>query len=231
MDDKEEENAVLALYPRAHELPPRAPPAHETNFTHYFALDVGGKEFHDQYLYRHGNGLCVVGLAPSHLALRSPSKIKIVDYDVGKKSRADMKASGRRKKDAQVLEENSSLCKVSSEDAEFLVRCCIRGQLLEVNERLTSDPSLLSPSLARLHCDSNAKARSMEKGREITPHSRAIQAAKNATGMIIYPSLLQFFAELLFFVRDLCLRPPLLTNWKNSSGKQYFVTHTIKTPP
>ncbi|XP_024544855.1 uncharacterized protein LOC9644515 isoform X2 [Selaginella moellendorffii] len=171
------------------------------------------------------------GLAPSHLALRSPSKIKIVDYDVGKKSRADMKASGRRKKDAQVLEENSSLCKVSSEDAEFLVRCCIRGQLLEVNERLTSDPSLLSPSLARLHCDSNAKARSMEKGREITPHSRAIQAAKNATGMIIYPSLLQFFAELLFFVRDLCLRPPLLTNWKNSSGKQYFVTHTIKTPP
>ncbi|XP_024530969.1 protein Simiate [Selaginella moellendorffii] len=145
MEDKEEENAaVLALYPRAHELPARAPPAHETNFTHYFALDVGGKEFHDQYLYRHGNGLCVVGLAPSHLALRSPSKIKIVDYDVGKKSRADMKASGRRKKDAQVLEENSSLCKVSSEDAEFLVRCCIRGQLLEVNERLTSDPSLLS---------------------------------------------------------------------------------------
>ncbi|CAM6119328.1 unnamed protein product [Calypogeia fissa] len=132
----------LMVFPAAHELPPRPPPANECNFTHYYALDVG-KEFHDQYIFRHANGLCVVGLAPTHAAFKATVGITGVDFNVGKSSRADMKAVGKRKKNATVLEGNSVLCKVMTGEMFFLIRCCVRGTLLEVNQRLIQNPQLL----------------------------------------------------------------------------------------
>ncbi|KAL3685692.1 hypothetical protein R1sor_003714 [Riccia sorocarpa] len=132
----------LDLYPAAHELPPRPPPANECNYTHYYAIDVG-KPFHDQYVFRHHNGLCVIGLASTHAAFMIDTEITGVDYNVGKTSRAEIKAVGKRKKNAQVLEGNSALCKVMAGETFFLVRCCVRGTLLEVNERLIKEPHLL----------------------------------------------------------------------------------------
>jgi hypothetical protein len=44
-----------SLFPSAEELPPRPPRANSCNYTHWVALDVG-KDFHDQYVYRHANG-------------------------------------------------------------------------------------------------------------------------------------------------------------------------------
>ncbi|KAL2653700.1 hypothetical protein R1flu_021828 [Riccia fluitans] len=132
----------LDLYPAAHELPPRPPPANECNYSHYYAIDVG-KPFHDQYVFRHHNGLCVIGLASTHSAFMIDTEISGVDYNVGKTSRTEIKAVGKRKKNAQVLEGNSVLCKVLAGETFFLIRCCVRGTLLEVNERLMKEPQLL----------------------------------------------------------------------------------------
>jgi len=38
----------------------------EKNFERFYAPDVGGAPGHDQYLFIHANGLCIVGLAPTH---------------------------------------------------------------------------------------------------------------------------------------------------------------------
>lgn len=130
------------LFPTAQELPPRPLPAIERNYTQFFITDFL-KERHDQYIYKHNNGLCVIGLAPTHVALDRNSSITAVDFNVGKQSRADMKVTGKRKNNARVLEPNSALCKVISNDETYIVRCCVKGALLEVNERLANDPSLL----------------------------------------------------------------------------------------
>lgn len=136
-----------SLYPAAQDLPLRPPPAIECNYAHFFIVDFM-KERHDQYIYRHNNGLCVIGLAPTHIALDTNASVTVVDFNVGKQSRAEMKATGKRKNDARVLEPSSALCKVVSNDVTYIIRCCIRGALLEVNERLIKEPSLLETKAA-----------------------------------------------------------------------------------
>eukprot|EP00983_Pelagomonas_calceolata_P062271 1147211-Pelagomonas_calceolata.AAC.8 len=47
------------------------PPASQSKFVRLFALDVGGQQGHDQYVYLVPNGLAIVGLAPSHILLHN----------------------------------------------------------------------------------------------------------------------------------------------------------------
>nr|POE61769.1 hypothetical protein CFP56_78482 [Quercus suber] len=47
---------------------------------------------------------------------------------------------------AQHFESNSALCKVNTDDASYIVRCCVKGSLLEVNDRLIKQPGLLNSS-------------------------------------------------------------------------------------
>lgn len=137
----------LSLYPAAHDLPRRPPQAIHSNYAHFFVVDFM-KAGHDQYIYRHNNGLCVIGVAPTHVAVDTDALVTAVDFNVGKQSRADMKVSGKRKNDARVLEPTSALCKVVSNDTTYIIRCCLRGALLEVNERLMEEPTLLKTKAA-----------------------------------------------------------------------------------
>ncbi|EOA24886.1 hypothetical protein CARUB_v10018175mg [Capsella rubella] len=43
-------------------------------------------------------------------------------------------------------ESNTALCKVSTAKDSYIVRCCVKGSLLEVNERLINQPELLNSS-------------------------------------------------------------------------------------
>uniref|UniRef100_A0A0A9DUK5 Actin-binding transcription modulator n=1 Tax=Arundo donax TaxID=35708 RepID=A0A0A9DUK5_ARUDO len=90
-----------------------------------------------------------------------------------------MKVTGKRKRNAQHLQENSALCKVSTNDKSFVVRlvplilqpcmsdiivfctevlfmlnfyrCCVKGSLLEINDRLIKQPDLLNTSVSTYH--------------------------------------------------------------------------------
>ncbi|GLJ40285.1 hypothetical protein SUGI_0827730 [Cryptomeria japonica] len=137
--------ALFSLCPAAHELPLRPPPAIEANYVQYYVVDFLKPE-HDQYIYRHANGLCVIGLASTHVALGKKPEVKAVDFNVGKSSRSNIKVTGKRKKNAHFLEANSALCKVIANDTFYIIRCCVRGSLLEVNERLIKEPELLNKS-------------------------------------------------------------------------------------
>nr|GMD63015.1 protein Simiate [Ipomoea batatas] len=50
---------------------------------------------------------------------------------------------------AQHFESNTALCKVCTKDNSYIVRCCVKGSLLEVNERLVERPELLISSAER----------------------------------------------------------------------------------
>ncbi|XP_039116259.1 protein Abitram isoform X2 [Dioscorea cayenensis subsp. rotundata] len=136
------------LLPEAHHLPVTPPSAIEANFTCYFALDFL-KPGHDQYIYRHANGLCVIGLAPTHVALKEEGGVVRVDFNVGKSDRSEMKVTGKRKRNAKHFESNTALCKVFTNGNFFLARCCVKGSLLEVNDRLIKQPDLLNTSADR----------------------------------------------------------------------------------
>ncbi|KAM7517299.1 hypothetical protein LguiA_006882 [Lonicera macranthoides] len=149
-NDKDEEEYELRrlLVPDVRDLPLSPPSAIQANFVTYFALDLI-KPGHDQYVHRHANGLCVVGLAPSHLTFKDKGGVTSVDFNVGKSDRSGIKVTGKRKKNAQHFEPNTALCRVCCNDASYIVRCCVKGSLLEVNERLMKQPELLNSSAER----------------------------------------------------------------------------------
>ncbi|XP_060672918.1 uncharacterized protein LOC107422509 isoform X2 [Ziziphus jujuba] len=142
------EELLRLLLPNVSELPVTPPSAVESNFISYFAPDFM-KPGHDQYVYRHPNGLCVIGLAPAHVAFKDEGGITAVDFNVGKSDRSELKVSGKRKKNAQHFESNTALCKVSTNDASYVVRCCVKGSLLEVNDKLIKQPELLNSSIEK----------------------------------------------------------------------------------
>ncbi|XP_076910939.1 uncharacterized protein LOC143568753 [Bidens hawaiensis] len=137
------------LLPNVDDLPVSPSSAIESNFVTYFAPDFMKLE-HDQYIYRHANGLCVIGLAAGHVAFKDEGGITVVDFNVGKSNRSEIKVTGKRKRNAQQFESNTALCKVcTTNDTFYIVRCCVKGSLLEVNERLIKQPELLKSSADR----------------------------------------------------------------------------------
>ncbi|XP_031265504.1 LOW QUALITY PROTEIN: protein Abitram [Pistacia vera] len=147
-EEDEEEELRKLLVPNVHDLPLTPPSAVDFNFVTYFAPDFI-KPGHDQYVYRHANGLCVIGLAPTHVAFKDEGGITAVDFNVGKSDRSNFKVTGKRKKNAQHFESNTALCKVCTNNESYIVRCCVKGSLLEVNDRLIKQPGLLNSSADR----------------------------------------------------------------------------------
>ncbi|XP_050237477.1 uncharacterized protein LOC126687102 [Mercurialis annua] len=145
IDDEELHKLLL---PDVTNLPLLPPTSTQTNFVSYFAPDFT-KPGHDQYVYRHANGLCVIGLASTHVAFKEEGGITAVDFNVGKSDRSGFKVTGKRKRNAQHFESNTALCKVCTQDASYIVRCCVKGSLLEVNDRLIKQPGLLNSSADR----------------------------------------------------------------------------------
>ncbi|XP_074279113.1 uncharacterized protein LOC141604591 [Silene latifolia] len=145
---KEDEEMMKLILPDVSILPLFPPTSVETNFVRYFTIDFM-KPGHDQYVYRHANGLCVIGLAPTHVALQAQGGVTSVDFNVGKSDRSEFKVTGKRKRNAQLFQTNSILCNVSSGDTSYIIRCCVKGSLLEVNNRLMNNPGLLNTSADR----------------------------------------------------------------------------------
>eukprot|EP00741_Cyanophora_paradoxa_P011781 tig00020563_g11385.t1 len=123
---------------RTPELPTRFPAPEERYFARAYYLNEKNQEGADQYVHQHTNTLCVIGLAPSHAALkRRPVK---VEYREGRNA----KCTGKRKRGSFYVQEHTPVCDVVCEDgSRWTVLARLRGHLVEVNERLLSEPGLL----------------------------------------------------------------------------------------
>ncbi|KAF9618414.1 hypothetical protein IFM89_001137 [Coptis chinensis] len=143
---QQDEELHSLLVPNIDDLPVTPPSATDSNFVTYFAPDFINPG-HDQYVHRHANGLCVIGLAPTHIALRENEPVKSVDFNVGKSNRSEIKVTGKHKRNARHFERNTALCKVFVKETSYIVRCCVKGSLLEVNDRLIKQPDLLNSAV------------------------------------------------------------------------------------
>lgn len=121
---------------------PRFPSVVERYYTELFY--VGNRC--EQYIHKHSNGLCLVGLASGHPALSPEKKIVQVNWKVGNSDRSLIEVSGRKKKGALWLDAHSLLCELTCDDGSvYTVQTGVHGKLIEVNPRL---PAILTPSTA-----------------------------------------------------------------------------------
>ncbi|CAM8939608.1 unnamed protein product [Rhodiola kirilowii] len=148
--DKEEtaeEELQRLIKPKLEDLPVEPPSSVEFNFARYYAPDFI-KEGHDQYVYRHANGLCVIGLAPTHVAFKDEGGVIEVDFNVGKSDRSSMKVTGKRKRNAQHFESNTALCKVNTKAASYIVRLSNQPELLNASAERDGYIAIIMPKPA-----------------------------------------------------------------------------------
>ncbi|XP_062937828.1 protein Abitram isoform X2 [Cynocephalus volans] len=83
--------------------------------------------------------------AGSHPVLQSGKTIQSISYQISTNcSRLQNKVSGKFKRGAQFLTELAPLCKIYCSDGEeYTISSCVRGRLMEVNENILHNPSLL----------------------------------------------------------------------------------------
>lgn len=93
----------------------------------------------------HSNKLCLVYVSHLHPIRRDNKKVIKVDFDMGKLSRLENTISGKSKKGAQRIGLKSPMCNIHCEDGSSytLLAGCV-GKLVEVNDHLLRDPSLIS---------------------------------------------------------------------------------------
>lgn len=97
----------------------------------------------DHQILIHSNRICLIGLAPSHIAFEKG--IKSVDFNIGNIDRRENHCSGKGKKGAMNLQPTSALAIITcKDDTQYKIISCITGKLIEVNERLIDNPELLA---------------------------------------------------------------------------------------
>ncbi|XP_054440906.1 protein Abitram isoform X1 [Pteronotus mesoamericanus] len=131
-------------------LEPAVPSLVDRYFTRWYKADVKGKHCEDHCILQHSNRICVITLAESHPVLQSGKTIKSISYQISTNcSRLQNKVSGKFKRGAQFLTELAPLCKIYCTDGEeytissSFFNSCVRGRLMEVNENILHNPSIL----------------------------------------------------------------------------------------
>jgi len=117
----------------------------ERYYDQKYKVDIKKQPAFDQCVLAHSNKICIITLAKSHKLITEGKVPTEVTFKVDAKTdRAKNKVSGKGKKGAQWLTENSPLCHVTCEDgSQYTLYSCIRGHLFEVNMNLVSEPRLL----------------------------------------------------------------------------------------
>ncbi|XP_050794228.1 protein Abitram isoform X3 [Gopherus flavomarginatus] len=113
--------------------------------------DVKGNLCEDHCILQHSNRICVITLAEAHPLLQNGKTIKSINYQISANcSRLQNKVSGKSKRGAQFLTELAPLCRISCSDGEeYTIYSCIRGRLMEVNENILDNPTILQEKVER----------------------------------------------------------------------------------
>ncbi|CAG5123453.1 unnamed protein product [Candidula unifasciata] len=122
----------------------RPPNVVDRYFKRRYKIDMQNKVGEDAMVLSHSNRVCVVCLADSHPVLKEKKTVTKVSFESAKWNRMDNKFSGKNKRGAQWLDVNSPLCEVTCSDGSvYTICCCVKGQLIEVNENLINHPELV----------------------------------------------------------------------------------------
>lgn len=110
-------------------------------FTRYYYVQPG-KENEPLRVLFHSNRICLIGLAPEHVAFEKG--IQAVTFEVGRIDRSENQVSGKKKSGGMILQMDSTLALITCKDGSvYKVRGCVQGKLVEVNKRLVENIDLL----------------------------------------------------------------------------------------
>lgn len=110
-------------------------------FTRFYYRKPNAEENEDHQILFHSNRICLIGLAPSHVARHKG--IKSVDFNIGNVDRRENFCTGKGKKGAMNLQPSSGLAIITcNDDSQYKIVSCVTGKLIEVNERLIADPTM-----------------------------------------------------------------------------------------
>ncbi|KAK5650346.1 hypothetical protein RI129_001375 [Pyrocoelia pectoralis] len=115
-------------------------------YKHKYCVKFTSKEQNlDQRVSFHTNRICMISLGENHTVMKNNKKILKINCSIDNKINRLLNAtSGKGKRGAQKLTENSVLCYIECEDGDiYPVYSCVQGKLLEINEHLISNPNLL----------------------------------------------------------------------------------------
>jgi hypothetical protein len=111
-------------------------------YTQLFAPDVAGVRGEDHYIYLQSNRVAILGLAPSHPAIRLGVPVVRVEFAP---AFAAVQVSGKKKRGAVWADPRQAVATVHLADGRaYTVRACIRASVLSMNERLLTEPGLLN---------------------------------------------------------------------------------------
>jgi len=89
----------------------------------------------------HSNRVCLISLADCHPALRNG--VKSITFEIGNCDRSLNKVSGKGKKGGMILQDDSTLAVLKDNKSySYRIPSCIRGKLIEVNERLLNPENI-----------------------------------------------------------------------------------------
>ena len=118
-------------------------------FKRYYKLNVRQKN-NDHLILMHSNRVAVCSIAPSHPILDT-SKYKVTSIEFIQQVNEEM--SGKHKHNANNVNIDQPICKVycknlkqeesELEEVYFLICSCLNAKLIETNERILKEPSLL----------------------------------------------------------------------------------------
>lgn len=107
---------------------------------HYYFRNGKLDEAHT--VLNHSNGICLIGLADTHVAVKKG--IKSITFDIGNFDRSKNQVKGKNKRGAMVLQATSVLAIVTcDDDSTYRVSSCVQGKLVEINEDLVENPKLI----------------------------------------------------------------------------------------
>ncbi|XP_065665235.1 protein Abitram isoform X1 [Hydra vulgaris] len=91
----------------------------------------------------HSNRICIVTLAGDHKALLE-GPVQSITYNIGNRDYKYNDAHGKKKKNAFKVTLNTPICKITSANGtEYKIKCGVVGRLMEINDNLLQDISLL----------------------------------------------------------------------------------------
>lgn len=106
----------------------------------YFCRDDVNDEMHT--ILFHSNRICLIGLDKMHAAVGKG--IESINFDIGNCDRSKNQVSGKGKKGGMNLQPLSTLAIIRCVDgSEYKVVSTITGKLIEVNDRLLTNPKLI----------------------------------------------------------------------------------------
>lgn len=110
---------------------------------YYHFLDISTNEMQEHLVLVHSNNICLIQVTNRHPGI--VEGIEKCTFNLGNTDRSLNVVRGKGKKGGLVLQEKSTVALLQCKNGStYKVVCCIPGKLIEINELIRENSSLLS---------------------------------------------------------------------------------------